>query len=184
MGARKDRWWHRVASHTVGQWETQHLGSAANIRLFLLEHLKYWIRDDDAKYFLRAKTINSTVKPEHFQPYFSIMWVFGFFLRTFPVNCTLLVHRSKQQPKADDEHYSFRCLSFKNISPSNITEFPQPNWAPYVCHIYSLGSCYSYSPPTNIVSHVWVTQGFIKSSKWNQIFFFPMWLSNKNHCSW
>lgn len=97
-GSRKDRW-HRVASYTVGQWETQHLGSAAHVRLLLLEHLKYWVHEDDAKYFLRAKTINSTVKLEHFQPYFSIMCVFGFFLSTFPVNCTLLVHRSKQQPK-------------------------------------------------------------------------------------
>lgn len=88
-------------------WATHQVSVRCNTRLqqlmvfgvLPLEHLKDWVNEDDSKYFLTAKTINSTTKLENFQPYFSIMWVFGVFKNIFPVNCTLLVHRNKQQPK-------------------------------------------------------------------------------------
>ena len=68
-------------------------------RVLPSEHLKDRVHEDDAKYFLRAKNVNSTTKLEHFQPEFSIMWVGVFLKSAFPVNCALLIHRSKQQPK-------------------------------------------------------------------------------------
>lgn len=160
-------------SHTWGQEKTdkgRQLHSTCLQQLMVfgllpLEFLKYWVNEDDSKYFLRAKTVNLTTKLENFQTYFSVTWVFGIFKNTFLVNCALLVHRSKQQPKAlgacvvrpfllkrhgtSAAKYSTACV------PCLFPEQPLPLF-----------------PPAKIMSHVWVSWGFVNGGKLSPIFFF------------
>lgn len=138
------------------------------------ERLKTWVHEEYSKYFLKTKIIHSTMKQENIQPYFSIMWTFGFFQNTFPVNCTLLVHKSKQ------------CLSGtdgKNYGAWVVWTFPS-QMSLHFCNQVKHSMCADlvseqfllFIPPAKFMSHVWASWDFVNCNKWSQFFFFQ--------CNW
>lgn len=163
----------RGVSHTWGQEKTDtrmsatpHLPPTADAvwasPLGTVAVLSQW---NDSKYFLRAKTVNSATKLENFQTYFSITWVFGIFKNTFLVNCALLVHRSKQPPKALGA-----CVVRTFLLKRHWMSAAKSSTAcvPYLFP----GQPLPWFPPTKGMSHVWVSWSFVNCGKLSQIFFF------------